>query len=583
MSDESLGWAVFDGDTAGVRAILLDGADPNAVDEDGTPLVELAVHYRRTDVLRVLVEFGANLDVPSLLHNLVAGQDLPDMLPVLLELGADANARDSTGWMPLHFVSAYGYQGSARVLLNAGAEINAITSEGLTAAEIAQRNGHGALVTLLVRAGTSRAVIDELDHVVDLCDRGSFSEVSAFVRRLGAERPEDPFPVLLSALVHARQGDAGTARELVDRALNLTGSPDADCLAIASMIFRELGSSTQAVLYGLRATMLAPHDWRAHTTLARAMATASGLHHDAARAARRAVELAPEEAAAHLALGKALLSYPPGHSRVHEEGVAALARAAELDSGSAAIQHALAEARSDKSPSARLGCLAFLAFVVVFAAGYKLIGMEGSGIDLLLQIDPDRPDSMGPLVVVALGGVVWGLVALIRLKRKGERPILAIGERRALARELHKADEERLRITASTVAALVCMVPLLLTGSLAATATGGTPAPTALALLPLPGVVVLSVLGWSAARWWLGPGQTQKALKVSGILRACLLTTYLLVIVTALLSWAQVTGDAVWITLTVLHFAWFAASLGPLIIAERFKRRRARSGLRFPR
>ncbi|WP_170990962.1 ankyrin repeat domain-containing protein [Herbidospora galbida] len=149
MDDESLGWAVFDGDTAGLRGMLLSGADPNVVD-DGTPLVELAVRFGRIGVLRVLVEFGGTLDVPSLLHNVVAGRELPDMLLVLLELGADVNARDSAGWMPLHFASAYGYEGSARALLDAGADITAITREGLTAAEIAQRNGHGTLASLLV-------------------------------------------------------------------------------------------------------------------------------------------------------------------------------------------------------------------------------------------------------------------------------------------------------------------------------------------------------------------------------------------------------------------------------------------------
>nr|WP_245674824.1 hypothetical protein [Herbidospora cretacea] len=88
MDDESLGWVVFDGDTAGLRAMLLSGADPNVVD-DGTPLVELAVRFGRIGVLRILAEFGATLDVPSLLHNVVAGRELPDMLLVLLELGAD--------------------------------------------------------------------------------------------------------------------------------------------------------------------------------------------------------------------------------------------------------------------------------------------------------------------------------------------------------------------------------------------------------------------------------------------------------------------------------------------------------------
>ncbi len=81
------------------------------------------------------------------------------------------------------------------------------------------------------------------------------------------------------------------------------------------MIFRELGDTTQAMSYGLRATTLSPQDWRGHVALARAAATAEGQtrghQHEAERAARRAVELAPGEASAHLALGEALLASSP--------------------------------------------------------------------------------------------------------------------------------------------------------------------------------------------------------------------------------------------------------------------------------
>ncbi|GAB1822874.1 ankyrin repeat domain-containing protein [Herbidospora sp. RD11066] len=143
MIDESLAWAVFDGDLPTVRTMLATGADPDAVDEDGTTLVELAVSYRHADVLRLLVESGATLAVPSLLHNLVAGRDLPEMLPILLELGADANARDAAGWTPLHFAAADGYEGSARLLIAAGAEADAVTDTGLTPAEVARRNHRG--------------------------------------------------------------------------------------------------------------------------------------------------------------------------------------------------------------------------------------------------------------------------------------------------------------------------------------------------------------------------------------------------------------------------------------------------------
>ncbi len=77
------------------------------------------------------------------------------------------------------------------------------------------------------------------------------------------------------------------------------------------------------------------------------------------------------------------------------------------------------------------------------------------------------------------------------------------------SRDLLLADEESLRIAAATAAALVCMVPFSVTGSLAANAADGTPWPTGGALMPLLGVVALSVIGWSAARWWFGPSQVR--------------------------------------------------------------------------
>ncbi len=72
---------------------------------------------------------------------------------------------------------------------------------------------------------------DDLGHVIDLCDRESFSEASAFVRSRGAEHPGEPFPVLLDALIHARQGDTRIARELIERAMTLTSSTGSDSLA----------------------------------------------------------------------------------------------------------------------------------------------------------------------------------------------------------------------------------------------------------------------------------------------------------------------------------------------------------------
>jgi ankyrin repeat protein len=76
------------------------------------------------------------------LHGVIIGRDLPAMLPLLLELGADVRAVDFHGWTALHVAAAYGYARSARLLLDAGVDPEARTPNGLTPADMAMTNGH---------------------------------------------------------------------------------------------------------------------------------------------------------------------------------------------------------------------------------------------------------------------------------------------------------------------------------------------------------------------------------------------------------------------------------------------------------
>jgi ankyrin repeat protein len=151
-SEEAAARAAFHGDTAALRELLSQGADPDGTDEDGSPLIELAVRGDHVEAVRALADFGADLDVASLIHNVAASRDLPDMLPVLLDLGADPSRRDERGWTPLHFAAAHGYAGSAAILLDNGADPDARTPEGLKPSDLAQRNGHTDLASSLTQS-----------------------------------------------------------------------------------------------------------------------------------------------------------------------------------------------------------------------------------------------------------------------------------------------------------------------------------------------------------------------------------------------------------------------------------------------
>lgn len=186
-NEEGLARAIVRGDLAGVQHALTGGAQPDGVDEAGTPFLEQAVlsgheeivrtllvagadpnlvtdldepiladALRRQDegMVRVLVEFGASLaalddEYGSVLHHEIASRDLPSFAGVLLDLHVPVNQADRNGWTPLHLAAAYGYEGSVRLLLDRGADVTVRTLHGLTPADLAANNGHSRLAVVL--------------------------------------------------------------------------------------------------------------------------------------------------------------------------------------------------------------------------------------------------------------------------------------------------------------------------------------------------------------------------------------------------------------------------------------------------
>ncbi len=85
-----------------------------------------------------------------------------DFARMLLDNGADVNAKDSTDRTPLHFASDYGYLKLAQFLLDQGANLDAQTSSQSTPLYMASRSGHLEIVQVL------------LDHGADVNVRGLY-------------------------------------------------------------------------------------------------------------------------------------------------------------------------------------------------------------------------------------------------------------------------------------------------------------------------------------------------------------------------------------------------------------------------
>lgn len=109
------------------------------------------------------------------------------LLRMLLRIGADPNAQDPYArWTALHTAAAYGRAGVAEVLLDRGADVNARERCANTPLHLAARNGHLATARVLVDRGadTDAMEADSLSTALVLaCDAGHWDIAKLLVER----------------------------------------------------------------------------------------------------------------------------------------------------------------------------------------------------------------------------------------------------------------------------------------------------------------------------------------------------------------------------------------------------------------
>ncbi|MBR1001959.1 MULTISPECIES: ankyrin repeat domain-containing protein [Bradyrhizobium] len=148
------------GDKARVASLLAkDPSLAKATAPDGFGALGLAAFFGHDDVMKTLLEAGADPNVPSKnpmkvtpLHSAVANRDSEralKMARVLLSHAADVNVVQHGGWTPLQQAAAHGNIGLVKLLLERGADISAKADDGRNAVALAQGGNHQAVVDLL--------------------------------------------------------------------------------------------------------------------------------------------------------------------------------------------------------------------------------------------------------------------------------------------------------------------------------------------------------------------------------------------------------------------------------------------------
>ena len=153
--------AIF-GDAAEVEKLLAGNRSlGSAVSPDGWFPLHLAAHFGHADAVRALLNKGAKVNAPSTnamrntaLHAAAAGRSSA-VAKLLLDAGADVNARQSGGWTPLHSAAQNGDVEFARVLTDAGADVGVRADNQQRPLDLALTKGQQAMVDCLEARGAS--------------------------------------------------------------------------------------------------------------------------------------------------------------------------------------------------------------------------------------------------------------------------------------------------------------------------------------------------------------------------------------------------------------------------------------------
>ncbi len=167
LAEKTVTLTIFEAAATGKRAqiVRILAHDPelvNAYSVDGYQPLGLACFFGHRQAAEYLIGAGARLNSPSRnpanvtpLHSAAAGSHAA-IVKLLLDHGADPNARQQNDFAPLHSAAQNGDVDSIRYLLISGADSEAKSSDGKTPLELAESNGKKQAADLLKQGITKR-------------------------------------------------------------------------------------------------------------------------------------------------------------------------------------------------------------------------------------------------------------------------------------------------------------------------------------------------------------------------------------------------------------------------------------------
>jgi ankyrin repeat protein len=210
----------------------------NKTDGNGQTALYWAAKGGHPAVMQLLLENGADIEAKNSkgwtpLHS-AAERGNEAVVYLLLEKRADAKAKDKSGWMALHSAARSGHKAIVRLLLSTNDDdVNAEDKEGNTALHEAAGNGHNAVIEVLLenRANIETKNSTKWTPLHSAAERASEASVRLLLVN-GADVKANTSNGWTALHLSARRGHVAVARLLLEAGAFIEQKDDSGATAL---------------------------------------------------------------------------------------------------------------------------------------------------------------------------------------------------------------------------------------------------------------------------------------------------------------------------------------------------------------